>query len=54
MEKKESYHGGQLNGVCVRRLMVDYDDIIHEISLDKRFQSRLLHQRKCPTGMKNK
>ena len=28
--KREAYHGGQLNGVCVRRLMDDSEDIIHE------------------------
>ena len=27
--KIEAYHGGQLNGVCVRRLMADSEDIIH-------------------------
>ena len=29
--KIETYHGGQINGVCVRRLMADSKDIINEI-----------------------
>ena len=26
--KREAYHGGHINGVCVRSLMADYEDII--------------------------
>ena len=29
--KIEAYHRGQINGVCVRRLMADSEDIIHEL-----------------------
>ena len=29
--KREVYHGSQINGVCVRRLMNDSEDIMHEI-----------------------
>ena len=28
--KREAYHGGQVNGVCIMRLVADSGDIIHE------------------------
>lgn len=30
--KREAYHGGDLNGVCVRRLMADCEEILEEIA----------------------
>ena len=29
--KREAYHGGNISGVRVRRIMADYEDIIYEI-----------------------
>ena len=50
--KREAYHGGQLNGVCVRRLMADSEDIIHEFFILLKGCSRGYITNKN-TGMQN-
>ena len=36
--KREAYHGDQINGVCVMRIMDDYEYIIHKINFIERLQ----------------